>query len=712
MTSTSKQDGENISKDVSHIPKFNGKNYPSWKYGVWLLFRQHELTDIVENKVSKPEEVSSILLHSQFKTSILNGFSSLQVKDESGVVTNEAAITAWNRKDILASGFLYATVNEEMKDTLINCETASAMWKRLSDQYMQNAADNKHLLKQQFFQLQFRCDQDVMQHITAIESLAKQLKDLGEPVPEIDVVNKIICTLPPSFRNFMSVWDSLQEEEKTVSLLTTRLLKEERTNKRFNNGRNSPADEAFFTSIPQTSMYRQGPQHLRGSYHVHRGHRGFRGGWRGPPETKRRRLECHYCQKEGHFIAACRSRIRDEKQALSAHGGSHAQVAEIAKGEHGTDFSLQILSDHSSLSFSVRSNLDFFADSGATSHMSDQLDFFDTFEAIDTGTWMVSGVGGVSLPVCGQGNIRIETTVNGITRSGTIKDVLYVPLLGTNLFSIGTATENGTEIHFNNNQVYFSHQGTTFMVGQRAGRGLYHLNIKVVTKERVMLGKLNSCKSFTDYIFFCFCLATFTVQKTIEPLSLWHERLGHLSYKTIQQMSTEGAVNGLHLGESSDVQSSPCADCMKGKMCRLPFPTGRDRATEIGQLIHSDVCGPMQIASPGGARYYVIFKDDYSGWTVINFIQRKSEVEEKFMKYAARMRVEQGKSINTLRTDRGGEYVGKNFNSWLDREGIRHETTTAYSPQQNGVSERYNRTAMEATRCLLFARKVYIYIYI
>ncbi|XP_045023103.1 uncharacterized protein LOC123467128 [Daphnia magna] len=81
MTSTSKQDGENISKDVSHIPKFNGKNYPSWKYGVWLLFRQHELTDIVENKVSKPEEV----------------------KDESGVVTNEAAITAWNRKDILAT---------------------------------------------------------------------------------------------------------------------------------------------------------------------------------------------------------------------------------------------------------------------------------------------------------------------------------------------------------------------------------------------------------------------------------------------------------------------------------------------------------------------------------------------------------------------------------------------------------------------------------
>lgn len=70
------------------------------------------------------------------------------MEDQEGVVTNGAAIAAWNRRDILASGFLYATVNEEMRDTLINCDTASAMWKQLSDQYMQNAADNKHMLKQ------------------------------------------------------------------------------------------------------------------------------------------------------------------------------------------------------------------------------------------------------------------------------------------------------------------------------------------------------------------------------------------------------------------------------------------------------------------------------------------------------------------------------------------------------------------------------------
>jgi hypothetical protein len=129
---------------------------------------------------------------------------------------------------------------------------------------------------------------------------------------------------------------------------------------------------------------------------------------------------------------------------------------------------------------------------------------------------------------------------------------------------------------------------------------------------------------------------------------------------------------------------------MKGKMSRLPFPSGRNRANEIGQLIHSDVCGQIQVASPGGSRYYVIFKDDYSEWNVINFIKHKSEVEEKFKNYTARLRVEKGKTyVNTLRTDQGGEYVGKNFSDWLDKEGIRHEMSAAYIPQQNGVSGRF-----------------------
>ncbi|EFX62531.1 hypothetical protein DAPPUDRAFT_336813 [Daphnia pulex] len=96
MANANQQEGENISKDVSHIPKFNRKNYPSWKYGVWLLFRQHGLTEIVENNATKPTEV----------------------KDREGVVTNGAAIAAWNRKDILATMIIIVLICYCTKDSI------------------------------------------------------------------------------------------------------------------------------------------------------------------------------------------------------------------------------------------------------------------------------------------------------------------------------------------------------------------------------------------------------------------------------------------------------------------------------------------------------------------------------------------------------------------------------------------------------------------
>lgn len=141
-------------------------------------------------------------------------------------------------------------------------------------------------------------------------------------------------------------------------------------------------------------------------------------------------------------------------------------------------------------------------------------------------------------------------------------------------------------------------------------------------------------------------------------------------------------------------------------MPRMPFFTGRTRATEIGELIHSDVCGLMQEITPGGSRYYIIFRDDFSGWCGINIIKYKSEVPNKFMNFAALLKTERGRNLKKIRSDNGYEYCSKEFQDWLAKSGIRHETTTLYTPQQNGVSERANRTLMEATRSQMHAKKI------
>ena len=87
-----------------------------------------------------------------------------------------------------------------------------------------------------------------MSHISAIELLASQLKDLNEPVTEAQVMTKILVTLPPSYRHFLSVWDNASTKSRNIQTLTQRLLKEENVTKIYNIGQADATDSAFFTN--------------------------------------------------------------------------------------------------------------------------------------------------------------------------------------------------------------------------------------------------------------------------------------------------------------------------------------------------------------------------------------------------------------------------------------------------------------------------------
>ena len=117
--------------------------------------------------------------------------------------------------------------------------------------------------------------------------------------------------------------------------------------------------------------------------------------------------------------------------------------------------------------------------------------------------------------------------------------------------------------------------------------------------------------------------------------------------------------------------------------------------------MHSDVCGPMQTQSIGGAKYFVTFIDDYTRCCAVYFMKHKSEVFDKFKEFEATTTIDAGRAIGTLRTDNGGEYLSSAFQNYLKERGIRHELTVPHSPQQNGVSERMNRTLVESARSMI-----------
>ena len=105
--------------------------------------------------------------------------------------------------------------------------------------------------------------------------------------------------------------------------------------------------------------------------------------------------------------------------------------------------------------------------------------------------------------------------------------------------------------------------------------------------------------------------------------------------------------------------------------------------------------------SIGGKRYFVSFIDDYSRCCAVYFMNSKAEVFEKFREFEAITTNESGQRIGTLRTDNGEEYVSKDFEAYLISKGIKHELTIAYTPEQNGVAERMNRTLMESARAMM-----------
>jgi transposase InsO family protein len=118
------------------------------------------------------------------------------------------------------------------------------------------------------------------------------------------------------------------------------------------------------------------------------------------------------------------------------------------------------------------------------------------------------------------------------------------------------------------------------------------------------------------------------------------------------------------------------------------------------------VCGPINPKSNGGNRYFITFTDDYSRKTWVYFLQEKSCVFEIFKKFKSLVENESGCLIQCLRTDRGGEFTSTAFNEFCSEHGVKRQLTAAYTPQQNGVSERKNRTLLNMVRSMIVARGV------
>ncbi|DAZ96543.1 TPA: hypothetical protein N0F65_011220 [Lagenidium giganteum] len=144
--------------------------------------------------------------------------------------------------------------------------------------------------------------------------------------------------------------------------------------------------------------------------------------------------------------------------------------------------------------------------------------------------------------------------------------------------------------------------------------------------------------------------------------------------------------------------------CARGKMTASPYPhhPGSNlKTSNLREVVHSDVMGPMKPTSKGGAKYVVVFVDDFSRFVHVSKIKAKSEVFEKFKEYKQLVETQTNARICCLHTDNGGEYENKKFRQYCAEHGIVRQTSAPYSPQQNGLAENMNRSLVDMSRSLL-----------
>ena len=144
-------------------------------------------------------------------------------------------------------------------------------------------------------------------------------------------------------------------------------------------------------------------------------------------------------------------------------------------------------------------------------------------------------------------------------------------------------------------------------------------------------------------------------------------------------------------------------------MSRSRFKRKNHTSSEILELVHTDLCGPINPQRYYGARYYILFVDDYSRMMVVMYLKDKSKGFQKFKWYIARVDKEIGKELKYLRSNRGGEFTSHEFELFYNDRGIKRQTSAPRTPPQNGVAERRNISIMDCARTLMMENVILKY---
>lgn len=423
-------------------------------------------------------------------------------------------------------------------------------------------------------------------------------------------------------------------------------------------------------------------------------------------QSQPRPRKCFYCDKPGHFARDCGlknlPRERHENRAVP-ECFKYREAGHIAKncrnrsgsGDTGvcqiSTAMLMISKASSMMSRNDENSTRWMLDPCCSRHMSDNLDDFSTFLECEG---IIHVPNNERIPSYGVGTVRMAAVVDGIKHNITLNDVVCAPKIMYNLIPIAETRKRNFRVRIDDDhenatvermELYHEPTGKVKMCGFETANGLYQAVAQVYVNE-AHVGR----------------------NKTV---GAWHERLGHKSSELLR--ASVPHVHGIDRNELD--AEGDCKACKSEKSTRVSRNKAsseeRGEATAL-ERVFSDVVGPMKYMSVSKSRYFATILNFCSGYSMVRFVGRKSEVAIAVMRMVNELECimsskllhltgVQRNNVKWLRTDGGGEYVENEFQNCIGQRGMVQEETATYSPESNGAAERLNRTLLDMARTML-----------
>ncbi|GJU45265.1 integrase, catalytic region, zinc finger, CCHC-type containing protein, partial [Tanacetum coccineum] len=239
----------------------------------------------------------------------------------------------------------------------------------------------------------------------------------------------------------------------------------------------------------------------------------------------------------------------------------------------------------------------------------------------------------------------------------TICHVYYVEGLGHNLFSVGQFCDGDLEVAFRSKTCYMRNlEGDDLLTGDRESNLYTTISISdmAASSPVCLMSKATSTKSW-----------------------LWHRRLSHLNFGTINDLTRLDLVDGLPKFKYG--KDHLCSACERGKSKKASHPPKLVSSNHSKlEMLHMDLCGPMRVASINGKKYILVIVDDYSRYTWVYFLHSKDETPEIIKKFITQAQLNYKAKVCKIRTDNGTEFKNATLKAHYEKLGIMQQFSTDF----------------------------------